>query len=314
MKLIVWLLAIAPAAGLCNPASPTAQTRSSPPLPEVTVQAPRPPTAAELAGEAVHDFVRTHAAPALVTGQLARWGVGRDAGICPLTEGLAPGLNDFVSTRVGAIAAAVGAPVQTAGRCRHNVYIIFAADPDKALADMVKQNSQLLGFHYPAQTRDLERISRPIQGWYVTATHGAWGDESTDVAEPMLPFYLQDKLEGQHPRGRAGSRLGSDISSGIINVLIVADAKKMVGRKIGAIADYVAVLTLTQAFGSEQCGTLPSITDLMLPNCDDRDKLSGVTAGDLAFLRALYRTDLEAVLPLETSDIQTIMMREFHRP
>lgn len=294
-----------------------AQTSSSPPLPEVTVTAPRPPTPEELAGEAVPDFIHAHAAPAEVSGQLARWGVGQDPGICPLTEGLSPGLNDFVSARVLAVAAAVGAPIQK-GRCPHNVYIIFATDPQKALADMVKQDSEILGFHYPSQTRELERITRPIQGWYVTTSHGFHGDESTDNAQPMLPVPLPNdsmsKLQVQAPSGLAGSRLSSEISSGIINVVIVADARKMVGRAIGAIADYVAVLTLTQAYGSEQCGTLPSITDLMLPHCADKEKLTGITAGDLAFLRALYRTDLESYLPAERSDIQNNMMRQFGRP
>jgi len=70
-------------------------------------------------------------------------------------------------------------------------------------------------------------------------------------------------------------------------------------------------LTLTQAFRSEQCGTLPSVTDLMLPNCTASEKLTGVTAGDLAFLRALYETDLQDVLTLERGNIQNIMMRQF---
>ena len=305
---VAWLVVAATAV-----VSTTAQTRPSPPLPEVTVEAPRPPTPEELAGHAVSDFILAHAAPAF-SGQLARWGVGRDPGICPLTVGLSPSFNDFVSARVLAVAATVGAPIQT-GRCTHNVYIIFATDPQKALADMVKQNEQILGFHYPAQTSDLERITHPIQGWYVTTTHGAWAGETIDEAIPVLPLWNpRDPFFAQQPPGLAGSRLGSDMSSGIINVLIIADAKKMVGRPIGAIADYVAVLTLTQAYKSELCGMLPSITDLMLANCHEREKLTGITAGDLAFLRALYKADIEAVLPLERSDINNIMMRQFHRP
>jgi hypothetical protein len=251
----------------------------------------------------------------VVSEQLARWGVGRDVGICPLTVGLSPNLNDFISARILAVAASVGAPVQAARVCsRHNVYIVFATDPEKALDDMVKQNPRLLGFHYPRQTRDVERIIRPIQGWYVTTTHGAYGDESTDDAEPLLPFETDILNKGKRPAGRAGSRLSSGISSGIVNVVIIADANKIVGRPIGAIADYMALLTLTQAFASERCGTLPSITDIMVPNCDGREDLTGITAGDLAFLRALYKTDLEANLPLERSDIHNNMMQQFGRP
>lgn len=297
-----------------RPAIADAVQTSPPPLPEISVTAPRPPTPEELAGDAVRTFIHTHAAPAVVSGQLARWGVGRDVGICPLTVGLSPSFNEFISARILAVAASVGAPIQAGGRCsRHNVYIVFATDPEKALDAMVKQDSRLLGFHYAHQTRDLERITRPVQGWYVTTTHGAYGDESTDDAEPLLPFETNILNQGKRPAGLAGSRLSSGISSGIVNVVVVADVKEMVGRAIGAIADYMAVLTLTQAFASERCGTLPSITDIMLPNCDDREKLTGITAGDLAFLRALYKADMEANLPLERSDIHNQMMQQFDR-
>jgi hypothetical protein len=111
----------------------TARTSPQPPLPEVTVTAPRPPTPEELAGDAVYDFVRVHAVPATVTGQLARWGIGRDSGICPLTQGLSPAFNDFVSARILAVAASVGAPVR-GGRCsKYNVLIVFTTNPEKVL-------------------------------------------------------------------------------------------------------------------------------------------------------------------------------------
>jgi hypothetical protein len=292
--------------------SSAAQPSPPPALPEITVTAPRPPTPEELAGNAVPNFIRAHSAPTVIYKQLARWGVGRDPGICPITTGLSPSFNDFVSARILAVAAAVGAPIQTADRCsRHNVYVVFATDPEKALDAMVKQDARILGFHYPQQTRELERITHPIQGWYVTTSHGAFGDEMIDEAEPLLPHDSNILAQAKAPAGLAGSRLSSSTSSGIVNVVIVADANKMVGHAIGAIADYVAVLTLTQAFASERCGALPSITDMWLPNCDDREKLAGVTAGDLAFLRALYKTDMETILSLERSDIQNNMMRQF---
>ena len=298
------------------PMSGEAEASVPPALPEVMVIAPRPPTPEQLAGDAVSNFVHVHAAPAPVTGQLARWGggIGRGIGICPITIGLSPRFNDFVSARILAVAASVGAPVQVAGRCsRHNVYIVFANDPEKALEEMAKQNSKLLGFHYAQKTRDLERIDRPIQGWYLTSTRGVHGDETLDEPNPLLPLDgpYNPLRAGKHPAGLPGSRLGSGISSAIVNVVIVADTSKIVGRPIGAIADYVAVLTLTQAFASDRCGTLPSIMDMMLPSCGDRNELTGITAGDLAFLRALYKGDLEEVLGLERSIILDNMRRQF---
>jgi hypothetical protein len=290
-------------------ASGAAHSSPSDPLPGITVTAPRPPTPEELAGDAVSDFVRVHAAPSLVSGQLARWRIA----LCPLTQGFSPAFNYFVSARIVAVAASVGAPVQ-AGRCgRHNVYIVITSDPEKTIHDLAKRDSRLLGFHFNDETRNLEKITRPIQGWYVTATRGVHGDESIDEAEPLLPLEASILNQGKHPAGRAGSRLTSSISSSIVNVLIVADPSKMVGREIGAISDYLAVLTLTQALTSERCGTLPSIMDMMLPSCGGNAKSTSITAGDLAFLRALYQTDLEAVLSMETSRIGANMMRQFER-
>jgi FAD/FMN-containing dehydrogenase len=46
---------------------------------------------------------------------------------------------------------------------------------------------------------------------------------------------------------------------------------------------------------------------------DEARDTTGVTAGDLAFLRALYKAGLESYLPLERSDIQAAMMRQFER-
>jgi len=282
-------------------------------IPEVTVIAPRPPTPQELAGKAVPDFLRTHAAPAMITGQLARWNVG----ICPLTSGLTLAFNDFVSARLLAIAASVGAPTEFRGGCRHDgkhdVFIIFSSDPSKTLEDVVRQDPRVLGAHYPTQTQALERVGHPIQGWYATATRGAHGDITVDEVEPLLPTDgTGNQLQaGKHPAGLPGSRLGSSVHSDIYNALIVVDTKKIVGRSIGSIADYLAVLTLTMASAPERCGTLPSILDMMLPECGDSKELSGVTAGDLAFLRALYKADLEVTLPLERSGMESSMKGQF---
>jgi hypothetical protein len=291
----------------------SAQTAASP-LPEVTVTAPKPPAPEELTGTAVSDFVKAHAAPAVSTGQLARWGIGGDAGICPVTTGLTPAFNDFVSARILAVAASVGAPVQAEPCSLHNVYIIFTTDPDKTLSAMVKRDPRILGFHYQRQTRNLQNMTRPIQGWYVTTTHGWRGDKSIDEPEPLLPPESSILNQGKYPAGRPGSRLSKGTSSALVNAVVVVDAGKIVGRSIGAIADYIAVLSLTQALAPERCGSLPSILDMMLPGCNDTEALTGITASDLAFLRALYRTDLEVVLPLERSEIQNNMIRQLYFP
>lgn len=286
----------------------TVASKSAATLPDVTVTAPRPPDPQELAGDAVPNFITSHATPSTVIHQLARWRTG----ICPVTQGLSPAFNAFVSARIEAVATAVGAPHQAAEKCEHNIRIIFATEPQKVLDEVVKQQSQFLGFHYSNQTKKLATFSRPAQGWYVTSTRGDAGDEAIDEPLP-LPSVPNYGLAGPVPAGRLGSRLVTGQSSAIINALIVVDVKKIVGHAIGPISDYLAVLVLSQSQSSDTCGVLPSILDLMSSTCGDRKQPTQVTAGDLAFLRGLYSANLEQPVFLETSDIQNRMMREFGR-
>ncbi len=269
-------------------------------LPDVTVTAPRPPTDPELAGENVAQFIASHSKPAVLTGHLARWSTG----VCPSSQGLSPAFNDFVVARIRAVAASVNAPVQPAGHCGVNVEVVFSSQPQKVLDQMVKGgHGWLLGFHYPHQTKRLATVNHPVQGWYVTATRGCHGDEAIDEALPIGGA-------GSVPSGCLGSRLHDDRSTLIVAAFIIIDTNKVVGMEIGSISDYVAVLTLTQAQPTDSCGALPSILDLMAPDCG-REKATLLTAGDIAYLRALYKADLGQEMAVEKSNIENDMRRQF---
>jgi hypothetical protein len=282
---------------------------SSVAVPEVTVIAPRPPTAEELAGEAVPKFIASHATPSTVIHQITRW---RNR-ICPVALGLSPAFNAFVTARIAAIAATVGAPYEE-GQCKHNVEILFTAQPQQVLDQLAKRNARLLGFHYPQQAKKLKTFRGPIQGWYVTSTRGDTGAEAIDEAVPLpIDDPANILTKGKVPPGRLGSRLFTGQSSAIVSALIIVDTTRVTGHGVGSISDYLAVMILSHAQSPDTCGALPSIIDLMASNCGEREKSTQLTAGDIAFLRALYSTDLRENLSLETSDIQNAMMREFKR-
>jgi hypothetical protein len=284
-------------------------------IPTVTVTAPKPPDPEQLAGDSVPKFIAAHARPTQITGQLARW----REGVCPVTSGLTPGFNAFVSARIEAVAAIVGAPHGGTRNCKHNIQIIFTTEPEK-LIDAVsrKRGSALLGYHYSHDAQKIATFSHPIQGWYVTATQNDSGDFAIDDAAPIqqqataMSNVAQYALEsGTTPGGRLGTRLATGLSSLLVHVLVVADARKVNGYTIGSVSDYLAMLVLSQTQSPDMCGPLPSILDLMASHCDAQEKPEAVTAGDLAFLRALYSTDLREKYALETGDIQNAMMREF---
>ena len=99
------------------------------------------------------------------------------------------------------------------------------------------------------------------------------------------------------------------ISSQVVLATIIADRNKITGLTIGSLSDYFAVLTLTQARMSEGCSQLPNIVDLMAADCPDDKRPDQVTAGDLAYLRALYSVDLETPVAMERSNIDAMMLR-----
>jgi len=257
------------------------------------------------------NFIQSHGAPARI-GQLARW---KDR-VCPLTLGLTPALNAFVSARVRLLATRVGAPVQRAGRCRPNIEILFVGRPQVLMDAVARERGALLGFHYAAETRRLATVTRPVEARYLTSTRGGGGNTAVDVAagEPITgapatitgPVSLADA--GTMPGGCAGSRLTNCLSSLFANVLIVVNAPAMEGREIGPIADYIAMLALSQATSLDSCDALPSILDVLAGACLGRSAPLTWTDSDVAYLKALYKVDLTTVIGLERANIASQML------
>jgi hypothetical protein len=269
------------------------QADSAPALSEITVVAPKPPEPSQIAGRNVQTFVRSHGNPGKRTGQLGRW----QAAICAQTRGLTPGFNDFVSARVQAIAAAIRLPQQSSQSCTPNVLIIFTTEPQKLMDNVTNQRPELLGFHYMSEIAKLKTVNRPVQAWYVTGTHG------------RLDFVIDD-IWGQMPSGEIGSRLHNGLTSVVVFALVVIDTNKVTGYPIGAISDYIAMVTLSQTRLMDDCGELPSILDLMAGACKS-EKPDSITAGDIAYLRALYTIRLDRDLLQQRAAIETTMLVQF---
>jgi hypothetical protein len=120
----------------------------------------------------------------------------------------------------------------------------------------------------------------PIQGWYMTTPFA--NIRNVDVGS--LPLNLQPIW----PRIIPNSITDYGDMSGIGVVILVVDTTKVADYAIGTIADYLAVLTLSVAQSPDHCDPLPSILDIMSSSCSARARPTAVTAGDLAFLKALY--------------------------
>jgi hypothetical protein len=298
----------------------TAPASEAPQIPGPTVTPPTPPTERELAGDSVYQFVLHHATVHYVssgtTGNLARWRGGLQS-ICPLTLGLTPEYDSFVSARIRALAAYVGAPVQSSPQCRTNVQILFTDNPREAMDQVMKwATGPRFGIRYSGGMKDLIafRGDHAIQGWYMTTRGGARA-LNTDVSllgldlQPLWPQITQNHLGSDSVGTRLGGGSGSGIGIGI--VILIVDTTKLGAYSTETLADYLAMLTLSVAQSPDHCDPLPSILDLMSPSCGARAAPAAITAGDLAFLKALYYRNTGLGPSLSRDAIQENMMEQF---
>jgi hypothetical protein len=274
-----------PSLGTSPQATPSVTPVPQTELPEITVTAAGLPTDEELAGNSLSQFIDHHATTHDFTNpvsrNLGRWRGGMQS-ICPASTGLSANYNAFVTSRLRAVADYVGAPVQSDPKCSDNVTVVFTDDPEQAMKGIVSWAAK----YYIRKSR-FESIKRliaytndhAIQGWYFTTGGGARA-LTTEIA--LLPVNLLPIWPQIDPRNGGGD------TNGIGAVVLIVDIRKIESTPIGAIADYLAVLALSVIQSPDHCDPLPSILDLMSSNCGAREKPTAITAGDLAFLKALY--------------------------
>jgi hypothetical protein len=263
----------------------------------VTVTAPQKP---DLLINPASQFVREHL-PEGISEQYPRF---RDD-ICVTVVGLPPEFDAFVAKRIADLAVQVHAPLAKAADCVPNVHVIFTPQPQAQIADIAKRRDILIGFHFTSQQKLSTTFSRPIQAWYVTRTRDTTGNSWLEIANPChaSPPGTPSGPCGERPMGRAGSRLGNDMSAEVVHALILADANKVAGEKIDAVADYIAVLALAKWQGLERCNAVPTILNLMAEGCDPTTAPDAMTEADVGLLTGLYAVD-----PRETGSQQRMSM------
>jgi len=280
---------------LLQPLAASAQNRTE----SVTVTGQTPKARTEI----LRDFIRSTVAPAYgtgyATGKLARWTLP----ICPLVIGLKPEENAAVAERIRKDAQSVGARVATNQPCAPNVTVAFAPEPQTLMTQIAASADRKgnLGDNDGAyHRRKLSQVIAPIQAWYGTKTtqaHGAPGAREVPYSDVTDFCQAAPCFIGQ------ASRLGDGIPTNLASVFVVVDLGKVDGRQVGTIADYVAMLTLLKTEAFAACRPLPSVTNLLTPDCDDSLKTAALSDADLAFLRGVYKTDVGQYLNLQKGDI-----------
>ena len=182
-------------------------------------------------------------------------------------------MRKFVTGRIREIAETVGARVSDDEKCTPNIEIVFTTAPQALLDSVRQEHPSYLGYYdNQSQAQKLAMVTHPIQSWYTTATGDLTGEPQVDggkkqgvefqatsmtVTAPgglgLAPSMQTFSMPSATARSTSGSRNSDGLSSEFFHVLIVAEPAKLLDHDVGTLADYVAVLALSQPGSLDAC-------------------------------------------------------------
>lgn len=235
------------------------------------------------------NYVR--AATRLSDGLVSR----RGPDLCPVVAGAAKDVNSYVRSRLRQVASDVGLKF-AARKCYPNLMILFSREPE-AMLDQARQRGKI---RYDAIS--LSRIDRfkananPVRWLSYTGEVAAYGDISsgdTDIRAMRAP----------------DSHILQPVASRLNYSLVVVDARKTDGVEIGALADYLTLITLADIRPDARQPDQASILNLFAePGGPKR-----MTASDRAYLRGLYTLKTDRMGPDQLGALASAMATELER-
>lgn len=216
--------------------------------------------------------------------QLGRW----DRKVCPGVAGMRARYAQALIDRIAAIALTVGLEVGEPG-CSPNALIYVTEDSDALAHELVTQHGSLVGRRYTDghtrgrdALRDFADTPRPVRWWHVTRSVTADGfaiDQGDSMSAPTVNV-------------RSMGRLRRATREDFARVLIVIDARRINGYRLGAVADYVAMAVLAQLDPESDTRGFDTILNLFQEDANPRP--TRLTEWDLSYLDGLYHATRDA--------------------
>jgi hypothetical protein len=227
-----------------------------------------------------------------------------------VVEGLPQHFAAFTIRRLTAIARNAGAPVNADPKCRHNIQIVFTNTPQVLADDLRKNHRPYLGyFDNLHQAAELATVKHDVQAWYLTATVGFNGFARVDNPRQDFLTGIDGFADGRVFYAGSGGRLNNGVSSTLYNVIIAADLSKLGDYEMGSLADYIAMLALSQPRSFDACWEVPSITNLLSKDCVPGRKTATISDNDAAFLHGLYKMGASDSVWAQRSEIRYFIER-----
>ena len=246
-----------------------------------------PAAAQPVSDQAIHDFVDSHSATTRLE-KIARW----EDPICPTVTGLPANFIQFITKRIRDLATSVGAPVDSDQNCKSNLSVAFTPKPQDLLNTVRDKQPVMLGYwSSSSQADEMAKVKHDIQSWHATQTVDLRGRKLVDSR-----YTTQGNAISSNTAASTGMRIGDGLHSSFYNGIVVANPNKLGDPEIGALADHIAMLALTQPAQLGVCQELPSILDMTNPTCRKDAPVKGLTKADTGYLKGLYKLDSGASL------------------
>jgi hypothetical protein len=217
--------------------------------------------------------------------QYARW----NDRPCLSYRGWGPEYQTVLSARLESILDRYFSDPSKAGRCKPNVEIIFADQPD-AYLELIKDRAGRIYRQFPPQNRqNVENSSDAVRILAGVSRVNKDGRPTYKPGAVGAPPGLED-LSGLgeiivQGSGVGDSKIGKMVRSDYVVALVIVDAPKSMGLGVPALADYISVRLLTGA----QDGAPPgqdSVLSLFQENSDAGFRPKSLTDYDEALLAA----------------------------
>lgn len=289
---LIWSIAIA--ASLAGPA------RATPPADEDIITV----TGAVMAEEEARARSRAHVAAVLgtpVSGQNARW----SSPLCIAIVGAQPTSAVPILNRIEAVVTSAGAKLGKKG-CKPNVVVHFTADADADLAAINRKRPDLLEDITEAERKSLRRPGLPVRWFYADKVDGVGSrqlDDDVPAGGALSGFTVL--------REGGASRITTPIEVKITNVTVLVDVPRVADVSVKALADYIAfaVLSRTRMDVAPDSGSV-----MALFQTPEGARPDGLTALDLAFLKALYRVPINFVSTVHRGTVMEAMVKDLSAP
>ena len=276
---------------------------ANPPLETVEVTASR-----EKMREEIQTFV--HKVTRLEGEFVGRWG----GTVCPLAVGVSDAQAQFIQARIIEVQdKARKKKSKLDAKCDPNLFVIITDDADQVLADWKERDPGM--FRWKAR----ENVSRsagagPIRTWHnaiLTASDGRAVNEASMLSGRGNPSNGQvttgSRLNINAPSCPGGSRIQAGCWEHINAVVVLVDARQTGKVTITQLADYIAVVSLSQIDLTADLGGVDSILRLYGQPPAEVPPM-GITEWDHAFLNGLYRASYSP--KNQQRDIAARMVRE----